>query len=74
MEQLFLLGHGDAVVVSDGIGQFGEAVFIFLESLVVIGFGGGIVAELETIQRDAERAEGGKKGAKSVSVHVHYGA
>lgn len=58
MEQLFLLGCGDAVVISDGIGQFGEAILISVESLVVVRFSGGIVAELETIQRDAKRAEG----------------
>lgn len=57
MEQLFLLGHGDAVVIGDGIGQFGEAILISVESLIVIGFGGGVIAELETIQRDAKRTE-----------------
>lgn len=58
MEQLFLLGRGDAVVVGDGVGQFGEAILISLESLVVVGFSGGIVAEFEAIQRNAKRAEG----------------
>lgn len=57
MEQLFLLGRGDAVVVGDGIGQFCEAILITVESLVVIRFGSGIVAELETIQRNAKRTE-----------------
>lgn len=58
MEQLFLLGRGDAVVVGDGVDQFGEAILVPVESLVIVGFGGGIVAELQTIQRDAQRAEG----------------
>lgn len=57
MEQLLLLGRGDAVVVGDGIGQFREAILITVESLVVVGLSGGIVAELETIQRNAKRAE-----------------
>ena len=60
IEQLFLLGRGDAVVVGESIGQFGEAILKFLQSLVVVGFSGGIVAELETNQRNAERAEGRK--------------
>lgn len=60
MEQLFLLRRGDAVVVGDGVGQFGEAIFVSLESLVVVRF--GIVTELETIQRNAKRAEGQKVG------------
>lgn len=29
-----------------------------MQSLVVVGFGGGIVAELEAIQGNAQRAEG----------------
>lgn len=56
MEQLFLLGRRDAVVVVDGIGQLGEAVLISMEGLVVVGLGGCIVAELETVQRNAEGA------------------
>ncbi len=59
MEQLLLLGRGDAVVTVDGVGQLGEAVLVSVEGLVVVGLGGGIVAELESIQRDAERAWGG---------------
>lgn len=55
MEQFFLLGRG--VVVGDGIGQLREAILISVESLVVIRLGGGIVAELETIQRNAKRTE-----------------
>lgn len=45
MEQL-LLGCGDAVVVVDGVGQFGEAIFIPVESLVVVWLSGGVLAEL----------------------------
>lgn len=64
MEQLFLLGRGDAVVIGDGIGQFGEASFVSVESLVVVGLSGGILAVLEAIQRNAKRAgvKGGEKG------------
>lgn len=58
MEQLALLGRGDAVVVGDGIGQLGEAVLVSVESLVVVWLGGGIVAELETVQGNAKRTEG----------------
>lgn len=58
MEQLFLLGRGDAVVVGDGIGQLGEAVLVSMESLIVVWLGGGIVAELEIVQRNAQRTEG----------------
>lgn len=72
MEQLFLLGGGDAVVEGDGVGQFGEAVLKSVESLVVVRFSGGIVTELETIQRNAKRAEG-EKGGNSVLFSVLYG-
>lgn len=58
MEQLFLLGRGDAVVVGDGIGELGEAVLVTVESLVVVRLSARIVAELETIERNAKRAEG----------------
>lgn len=64
MEQLVLLGRGDAVVVGDGIGQFGEASFVSVKSLVVVGLSGGILAVLEAIQRNAKRAalKDGEKG------------
>lgn len=58
MEQLFLPGGGDAVVVGDGIGQLGEAVLVSVESLIVVWLSGGIVAELETVQGNAERTKG----------------
>lgn len=45
MEQL-LLGRGDAVVVVDGVGQFGEAILVSVESLVVVRLSGGVLAEL----------------------------
>lgn len=45
MEQL-LTGCGDAVVIVDGVGQFGEAVVISVESLVIVGLGGGVLTEL----------------------------
>lgn len=60
VEELLLLGHGHAVVVGDGVGKFAEAVLVSIQSLVVVGFSGGIVAELETIQGNAERTEGRK--------------
>ncbi len=72
MEQFFLLGRGDAVVVGDGIGQFGEAILISLESLVIVRFSGSIVAEFEAIQRNAKRAEGKKVGWNSVLFCVLY--
>lgn len=56
MEQL-LLRCGDAVVVVDGVGQFGEAVFESVESLVIVRLSGGVLAELQTIQRNAQWAE-----------------
>lgn len=54
-EQLLLLGRGDAVVVVDGVGELGEAV-VAVQGLVVVGLGGGVVAELQAVQGDAERA------------------
>lgn len=45
MEQL-LVGCGDAVVIIDGVGQFCEAVVISVESLVIVGLGGGVLTEL----------------------------
>lgn len=60
VEELLLLRHGHAVVVGDGVGKFAEAVLVSIHGLVVVGFSGGIVAEFETIQGNAERTEGRK--------------
>lgn len=54
-EQLLLLGRGDAVVVVDGVGELGEAL-VAVQGLVVVGLGGGVVAELQAVQGDAEGA------------------
>lgn len=45
MEQL-LIGCGNAVVIVDGVGQFGEAIFKSMERLVVVRLSGGVLAEL----------------------------
>lgn len=45
MEQL-LIGCGDAVVIIDGVGPFCEVVVISVESLVIVGLGGGVLTEL----------------------------
>lgn len=63
-EQLVLLGRRDAVVVVDGVGELGEAV-VAVQGLVVVGLGGGVVAELQAVQGDAERAER-KKGSRAL--------
>lgn len=54
-EQLLLLGRGDAIVVVDGVGELGEAL-VAVQGLVVVGLGGGVVAELQAVQGDAEGA------------------
>lgn len=66
-EQLVLLGRRDAVVVVDGVGELGEAL-VAVQSLVVVGLGGGVIAELQAVQGDAEGA-GGKKGNRVLKIH-----
>lgn len=64
-EQLVLLGRRDAVVVVDGVGELGEAL-VAVQGLVVVGLGGGVVAELQAVQGDAEGAWR-KKGSRTLT-------
>ncbi|TNN50017.1 hypothetical protein EYF80_039758 [Liparis tanakae] len=82
VERLALLGRGgaDAVVVvaGDGVGQLGEAALVSVEGVVVVGLAAAaqaavVAAELESVQRDAEGAEGGDTEGSRASVGVPGG-